>query len=223
MFAGTGDNGFTCPVVISTGFPTGPPGVSWPSDGEFTTAVGGTELSATPAGQVKSETGWDGGGGGISPYETAPPWTLRANVAGQTWQENNFGGRGVPDISAAADATPPILIFQGAKDPEAIAGTSVSGPIVNGLWARMLEADGGRLGLATPNFYALYNKVNPGIYHNELGLGVYAPEPNPKPVAGFRDITSGNNFLYPAKSGYDYSTGIGVLNAARLAALLKPR
>jgi subtilase family serine protease len=197
--------------------------VSWPSDGEFTTAVGGTVLSATSAGQLKSETAWDGGGGGISPYETAPPWTLRANVAGQTWQENNFGGRGVPDVSAAADATPPILIFQGAKQPEAIAGTSVSGPIVNGLWARMLEADGGRLGLATPNFYALYNHVNPGIYRNEVGLGIYAPEPNPKPVAGFRDITSGNNFLYPAKSGYDYSTGIGVLDTARLAALLRPR
>lgn len=222
-FSGTGDNAFTCPIIISTGFPTGPPGVSWPSDGEFTTAVGGTELSATPTGQVKSETAWDGTGGGISPFETAPPWTLRANVAGQTWQENNYGGRGVPDIAAAADATPSILIYQGGKQPAGISGTSVSGPIVNGLWARIQEADGDRLGLATPYFYALYNKVNPGLYQNELGLGVYAPELNPKPVPGFRDITSGNNFLYPARAGYDYPTGIGVLRSAELAALLRPR
>ncbi len=222
-FAGTGDNAFTCPVVISTGFPTGPPGVSWPSDGEFTTAVGGTELSATPSGEVKSETAWDGTGGGISPYETAPPWTLRADVAGQIWQENNFGGRGVPDVAAAADGTPPILIYQGGKQPGGISGTSVSGPIVNGLWARIQQADGDRLGLATPYLYALYNKVNPGIYQNELGLGVYAPELNPKPVPGFRDITSGNNFAYPARPGYDYTTGVGVLRSAQLAALLRPK
>jgi subtilase family serine protease len=221
MFAGTGDNAFTCPIIASTGFPTGPPGVSWPSDGEFTTAVGGTSLSASSSGDVKSESAWDGGGGGISPYETAPPWTLRANVAGQTWQENNYGGRGVPDVSAAATGSPQILIYQGQKEPGGIAGTSVSGPIVNGLWARILQADGGRLGLATPNFYALYNKVNPGFYQNEAGIGVYAPAAMPLPVAGFRDITSGNNFLYPARAGYDYATGIGVLDSARLAALLR--
>ena len=33
MFASTGDNGYACPEVASTGVPEGPPGVSWPADG----------------------------------------------------------------------------------------------------------------------------------------------------------------------------------------------
>jgi pseudomonalisin len=221
VFASTGDNGPTCPEVASTGLPTGLPGISWPADGEFTTAVGGTELSATPTGTVKSESAWDGGGGGISEFETAAPWTLRANVAGQTWQENNFGGRSIPDISAAADASPPILIFAGSKTPEGVSGTSVSAPLVMGLWTRIESADHRDLGMATPLLYRLYNQVNPGTYTNQEGIGVYAPALLPKSVAGLKDITSGTNFGYPAKAGYDYATGLGVFKSATLARRLK--
>jgi subtilase family serine protease len=77
MFASTGDNGYACPEVASTGVPEGPPGVSWPADGEYTTAVGGTTLLADSSGNVQEELAWIGGGGGISPWETAAPWTLQ--------------------------------------------------------------------------------------------------------------------------------------------------
>ena len=99
-FASTGDNGYACPEVASTGVPEGPPGVSWPADGYYTTGVGGTTLLASSSGQVQDEIAWVGGGGGISPWETAPPWTLQANGVGQTWEYTNQGGRSVPDVAA---------------------------------------------------------------------------------------------------------------------------
>jgi pseudomonalisin len=85
-FASAGDNGYACPEGASTGVPGGHPDVSWPADGEYTTAVGGTTLLADSGGNVQNELAWIGGGGGISPFETAPPWTLQANGAGQTWE-----------------------------------------------------------------------------------------------------------------------------------------
>jgi pseudomonalisin len=51
LFASSGDNGFACPEVASTGVPGGVPGASWPADGTWTTAVGGTTLLATSTGQ----------------------------------------------------------------------------------------------------------------------------------------------------------------------------
>jgi subtilase family serine protease len=42
LFASTGDNGSFCPEVASTGVPGGAPGTSWPADGTWTTAAGGT-------------------------------------------------------------------------------------------------------------------------------------------------------------------------------------
>ena len=59
MFASTGDNGYACPEGASTGVPEGPPGVSWPSDGEYTTAVGGTTVLADSSGNVSNEARLD--------------------------------------------------------------------------------------------------------------------------------------------------------------------
>lgn len=216
MFASTGDNGYACPLIISTGLPGGPPGVSWPSTGEYVTAVGGTTLIADDQGNVTQEVAWIAGGGGISPWETAPPWTLRANPAGQSWQYTNQGGRGVPDVAALADANTPYLVYDGSSgQPVGVGGTSVSSPLVMGLWARIQSARGNRLGLASADFYRLYNKVNPGTVVQQV-VTVYTPQPNPGPVTGFRDITLGSNGVYPATPGYDYTTGIGVLDALQL-------
>jgi pseudomonalisin len=223
MFASSGDNGMSCPVVISTGVPgSGPPGVSWPAVGEYTTGVGGTTLLADDKGNVQQELAWSGSGGGVALWETAPPWTLRDNIAGQTWQENNYGGRGVPDIAAVADSNTPVLVYAGGSSPEGVGGTSVASPVVMGLWTRIQNADRDRLGLAAPDFYRLYNKVNPGTkYVSPVGLVAYAPAANPQPVPGFRDVEVGANGAYPALPGYDYVTGVGTPDSAKLAKLLQ--
>lgn len=222
-FASTGDNGYACPEVASTGVPEGPPGVSWPSDGEYTVAVGGTTLLANSQGDVQKEIAWSGGGGGVSPYETAPPWTLQANTAGQAWEFTNQGGRGVPDVAALADSTTPYLVYGDhtkGTQPSGVGGTSVASPLVMGLWASMESAHANGLGLASYDFYNQYDKVNPAKRVNgPLGV-IFVANTSPKPVPGFRDITLGTNGGCVAKPGWDYCTGIGSVLAEALSGKL---
>lgn len=221
MFASTGDNGYACPEVASTGVPEGPPGVSWPADGEYTTAVGGTSLIADSSGSVTQEIAWIGGGGGVSPWETAAPWTLQANPAGQSWQYTNQGGRSVPDVAATADPlVSPVLIYTSSKkgsQPSGVGGTSVSSPLTMGLWARILSNNARLRGLAQFEFYRLYNKINPATIENTPTGPVYVPAANPKPVPGFRTIEIGTNGGCLARPGYNDCTGIGSIQAASLA------
>ncbi len=220
MFASTGDNGYACPEAASSGVPEGPPGVSWPADGEYTTAVGGTTLLASSEGEVKEEIAWVGGGGGISPWETAPPWTLQANTAGQAWEFTNQGGRGVPDVAALADGNTPYLVYSGdtpGTEPTGVGGTSVASPLTLGLWASVENAHKNKLGLAQLDFYKLYNKVNPATVEEAPTGPLYVAAAEPKPVPGFRDITLGSNGGCVAKAGYDYCTGIGSLQAEALS------
>ncbi len=224
-FASTGDNGYACPEVASTGVPEGPPGVSWPSDGEYTAAVGGTTLLADSKGHVQKEIAWVGGGGGVSPWETAAPWTLQANGTGQTWVYTNQGGRGVPDVAALADSNTPYLVYAAhtkGTQPTGVGGTSVASPLTMGLWASILSAHHNRTGLASYEFYEIYNKVNPATVKNAPTGPVYVPAANPKAVKGFRDIVLGTNGGCVAKPGYDYCTGIGSLQAATLSKVLGP-
>ncbi|HUE29045.1 MAG TPA: S53 family peptidase [Solirubrobacteraceae bacterium] len=219
MFASTGDNGYACPEVASTGAPEGPPGVSWPADGEYTTGVGGTTLIADDQGNVTDEIAWVGGGGGISPWETAAPWTLQANGAGQTWEFTNQGGRAVPDVAALADANTPYLVYQG-NSTTGVGGTSVSSPLTMGLWARVQNVYGDGLGLAQYDFYSLYNAINPATAEGTPLGSIFVPNSSPGSVNGFRDIVLGTNGGCVAKPGYDYCTGIGSVQAAALAKAL---
>ena len=222
-FASTGDNGYACPEGASTGVPEGPPGVSWPSDGEYTVAVGGTTLLADSNGNVIKELAWVGGGGGVSPFETAPPWTLQANTAGQTWEFTNQGGRGVPDVAALADGNTPYLVYEGhtkGTTPTGVGGTSIASPLTLGLWASISSAHANGLGLASFDFYNVYNKTNPATAVSGPLGPVYVAASNPKPVTGFRDITLGTNGGCVAKPGYDYCTGIGAVLAGALSGRL---
>lgn len=223
FFASSGDNGFACPEVASTGVPGGVPGASWPADGLYTTAVGGTTVLASNQGKVSNEFAWIGGGGGISNFEFAPAWTLQDNPAGEVASFAE-GGRGVPDVAADADNNvSPVLIYGGTANGGyvGVGGTSVSSPLTMGLWAKVMQADGDP-GLASYTFYRLYNAVNPGVAENTAIGTEYVPDPNPGPVAGLRDITVGTNGLFTAKPGYDYTTGVGSVQAAAMAAALKP-
>jgi pseudomonalisin len=219
MFASTGDNGYACPEVASTGAPEGPPGISWPADGEYTAGVGGTTLIADGQGNVSDEIAWIAGGGGVSPWETAAPWTLQANGVGQTWEFTNQGGRSVPDVAALADPNTPYLVYQGTGTT-GVGGTSVSSPLTMGLWARVENLYRGSLGLAQYDFYSLYNAANPATTENGPLGPVYVPNQSPSAVNGFRDIVLGTNGGCVAAPGYDYCSGIGSVQAAALAKAL---
>jgi pseudomonalisin len=221
MFASTGDNGYACPEGASTGVPEGPPGVSWPADGYYTTGVGGTTLLADQNGNVENEIAWIGGGGGVSPWETAPPWTLQANGLGQSWQYTNQGGRSVPDVAAVADSNTPVLVYGSTSgSPTGVGGTSVASPVTMGLFASVQSAHLNSLGLASYDFYSLYNRANPATVENGPLGPTYVPAANPVAVKGFRDITLGTNGGCVARAGYDYCTGIGSLQSAALSGAL---
>jgi subtilase family serine protease len=204
FFASSGDNGFACPEIASTGVPGGVPGVSWPADGTYTTGVGGTTLLATSAGQYEEEISWIGGGGGVSEFETPGNWTSVANPIASEDQYLPMGGRGVPDIAADADdVVSPVVVYQ-AGASNLVGGTSVSSPLSMGIWARLQTIHANKLGVASIDFYDLYNAINK--------VGSVPTEPT-----GFNDITLGTNGLWSALPGYDFTTGVGSFQAAALS------
>lgn len=155
---------------------------SYFASSQFVTAVGGTTLTLNSAGNVTSETGWSGSGGGISGVIPRPSWQQGAGVPASST-------RLVPDISANADPnTGYYLVLNGQVIQ--IGGTSASAPV----WA---------------GFSALINQGRANAGRGPLGLlgpRIYPLIGNP----AFRDIISGSNGAFQATSNYDLVTGIGV-------------
>ncbi len=201
LFASSGDNGDGCAFVAATGVPSSFPGTNWPASGMYTTGVGGTSLISDASGNRVEEIGWVGSGGGDSETEEPGFWTQDSDPFYD--QELTLGGRAVPDISMDADpnATAAEIYVDGS--PEGVGGTSLSSPLALGSWARLESAHGNDLGLASLDFYYLYDQVNPALGDTNA-------------VPGFTDIVGGTNGLYTATPGYDEVTGIGVLNVAAL-------
>ena len=175
----------------------------FPASSPHALACGGTSLQAdTATGTVTSEVVWnDGGpggatGGGVSETFGLPIWQATAGVpaspAGQP-------GRGVPDVAGNAD---PATGYQVLVDGQQtiIGGTSAVAPLWAALTARLVQSLGKPQGLLQQ---ALYAGVKPG-----------------QPVAGLRDITSGDNGAYQAGPGWDACSGIGVPVGAALLARL---
>jgi kumamolisin len=115
------------------------------------------------------------------------------------WQKTaNVPGakyRGVPDVAGNADPdTGWIIIVDGQQ--MVIGGTSAVAPMWAALAACLSQALGKNVGFLNPAVYA---------------------------AAGWnRDITSGNNGTYAARSGYDCCTGLGVPIGSKLLTLLQP-
>jgi subtilase family serine protease len=101
----------------------------YPSASPNVISVGGTRLTFDTNGNVVSETGWSGSGGGCSAYETA-------NVAQTTGSVNCAGKRATPDVSLDADPASGVSVYdsygyQGQKGWFKVGGTSASAP----MWA----------------------------------------------------------------------------------------
>lgn len=102
--------------------------------------------------------------------------------------------RGVPDVAGNADpSTGWDIVVDGAE--MVIGGTSAVAPMWAALAACLSEALGAPVGFLNPKLYA---------------------------AAGWsRDIVSGNNGTYSARSGWDACTGLGVPVGTRLLAALR--
>lgn len=195
-FASADDNGSACPVLPTNGVPlSGPPSVSYPASSPYVIAVGGTNLLTNSNFTYDYETAWEGGGGGVSGFETSPFWQAYTGSGSVDIVPSAEGGyRGVPDVAMCAGGTGLAIcsanIYVGGAT-ELVGGTSLSSPLSVGSWARIESSHGNKLGFAGPLIYQLANG---------------GPTPS-SPY--FNDVILGANGYGVALPGYDYTTGIG--------------
>jgi pseudomonalisin len=211
LFASTGDTGSSCPVLVLGGelgagngvLNQGVPIVNYPAASPYVVAVGGTVLypdgSTPPARGL--EYPWPYTGGGQSLFIPAPSFQKgdanvnRPCLSSVSGTPNTSLGacRGIPDVADESGdiATSSYDIYSdelGGASSEG--GTSLSSPLMMGMWTRIQAAARGGTGFADPRIYAVAENATD-----------YARD--------FNDYTVGTNGAYQAGSGWDYVSGWG--------------
>jgi len=122
----------------------------------------------------------------------------------------NFAGRNVPDVEFNADPETGYAVFvtsdvKGFEILSGIGGTSFVAPQLNGVTALLGQNAGHRLGLLNVPIYLLAR----------TGIATLGPNP------ALHVIATGDNWFYTARNGYSPVGGLGTIDVANLAALLK--
>ncbi len=182
----SGHQGVT--FLVSSGDNGAP--ASYPATSPNAISVGGTTLNLDSAGNILSETGWSGSGGGISTVEAQPAYQKGVVTQSTTMRAN-------PDVAYDADPNTgfPVYDTYGTGTTfEQVGGTSDAAP----QWAGLIAlADQGRI-LAGSGSLNGQTQTLPMLYS--------------LPAADFHDITSGTSTgtpNYSAGVGYDLVTGRG--------------
>jgi subtilase family serine protease len=178
-----GDGHFNHPgTVITASSGDSGYGASYPAASKYVVSVGGTKLvKNTTVARGWTETAWAGAGSGCSAYEAKPAWQTDSGCARRT----------ISDVSAIADPATGVAVydsyqFQGRSGWMVFGGTSVSAPLVAGVYGLAGNA-------ATVNGAA-------SLYAN---------------AASLFDVTLGSNgscggsYLCTAVAGFDGPTGLG--------------
>ena len=211
LFAATGDTGSSCPVLVlgpdagaGNGVANqGVPIVNYPAASPYVVAVGGTVLypdgSSTP--QRALEYPWPYSGGGQSFFIPEPAFQQsdsdvnRPCLSDVSGNPNTSGVtcRGIPDVADESGdiATSSYDIYSdelGGASSEG--GTSLSSPLMVGMWARMQAASRHGTGFADPDIYRVAENAT-----------AYARD--------FNDYPAGTNGFYQATPGWDYVSGWG--------------
>ncbi|MGI8552958.1 MAG: protease pro-enzyme activation domain-containing protein [Dehalococcoidia bacterium] len=162
VFTASGDTRDICRDGSATGVPNT---VAVPADAPNGTAVGGTTLNVGTGNAYQSESWWAsgsidglpaGGGFGISAFFPRPPWQSGFTIASH---------RSVPDVSADADPTRGIGIYQATLGGFVccVGGTSMSAPA----WAAGIALVNQKLGHLTGNLNrALYSVAGSNAFHH---------------------------------------------------------
>ena len=196
FFASSGDGGASCQVIANAGEPVVLGAVEYPASSPYVVSVGGTSLLTNSDYTYDLETAWISGGGGTSLWETPGIWT-----SGVIPPVNTTGGlRAVPDVAMVGDPNlgGADVVVSGADT--GIGGTSLSSPLAVGTWARLQSAHGNCYGFAAPIFYTSFGQSYPSA------------------AKDFHDVILGDNFLYPATPGWDFTTGLGSFDIAAVNA-----
>jgi hypothetical protein len=200
------DNVFKTPAghigvtfVVSSGDSGAP--ASYPATSPNVLSVGGTTLRLDSSGNIISESGWSGSGGGVSAYETKPAYQNGVVTQSSTRRTN-------PDVSYDADPNTGFPVYDSYNNGSAapwsqFGGTSDAAP----QWAALIAiADQGR--------------IRAGLGSLDGGTQTL-PKIYALPASDFRDITAGSSTGSPtlsATGGYDLVTGRGSPIANRIVA-----
>jgi hypothetical protein len=168
----------------------------WPAVSPNVLAVGGTSLVLNSSGQVSSESGWSGSGGGYSLYEKQSSYQSTAV---------HSSVRTTPDVAYNADPNSGYYVFDsvpyyGYAGWWEVGGTSAAAP----QWAALVAI--ANQGQTLQGVGPLNNTIG-DLYKLASTSGL------------FHDITAGNNG-YPATAGYDLVTGLGSPDAGNLVKAL---
>lgn len=160
-------------------------GVTYPAASPYVTAVGGTSLYLNSDNTRQTESVWAGAGSGCSAYEAKPAFQKDLGCARRT----------VADVSAVADpntgaAVYDSVVLRGQKGWFQVGGTSLSAPIVAGI-------------------YGLAGDIAPSVYANSI--------PYTAPIGSLYDVALGVNgvcssvnvYLCSGVVGYDGPSGLG--------------
>ena len=188
----TGDCGYDCAGVFGGNVSDN---VDYPAASQYVLAVGGTSLRRDSSARGWSESAWGdsygGAGGGCSLYEPKPSWQADSGCGAFRTQA---------DISAVADPSTGVTVFEGGRWYVGIGGTSAAAPIIAAAAALAGAPAAGS---------------NPASY-------VYAHAANLNDVVGGNnDVTWGGTanacpvaypYLCTSVAGYDGPTGLGTPN-----------
>jgi kumamolisin len=198
------------------------PGVSFPGSSPFTTSVGGTDLTLTPANQIAHQVVWStfatqpaegvGSGGGPSKVWRRPSFQQAPGIGPQL--QRGAPTRLSPDVAAMASFTPGLAVFDKDGGGWGIGGgTSAATPLTAAMVALVLQQErkAGRPGLGSlpPLLYKLARGANYSSTFFDITKGTSSKRP--KSAVG-RSAAGG-----AAQRGYDLATGLGSLNAAAFA------
>jgi subtilase family serine protease len=219
VLAGTGDAGATgAKTLTPQGFPATfflHRAVSWPATDPLVTAMGGTQLHLDANGnKLQPDTVWNdtnlfnspaASAGGLSTVFSRPSY--QNGIAGAVGT-----ARGVPDISMSAAVDGSALVFLDAKAAQGpagfylVGGTSEATPEFAGIVAIADQVAGHGLGLLNPALYKMEAAHAPGILDVTAGTNtVTFPQGN-----GVHTVRG-----FDAVKGYDLSTGVGTIDAAK--------
>jgi hypothetical protein len=193
----SGHSGVT--FLASSGDSGAPP--IYPGTSPNVVAVGGTTLNVDSSGNIVSESGWNGSGGGISTVESQPAYQKGVVTQSSTRRTN-------PDVAYDANPNTGFPVYDSYNNGTAtpwsqFGGTSDAAP----QWAGLIAiADQGRA-LAGKGTLDGRSQTLPMLYQLS--------------VADFHDIITGSSQgspVYSAGSGYDLVTGRGTPLANKIVA-----
>ena len=197
------DSLFKTPGVVYFAASGDVPGTSYPCVSQNVVCVGGTSTARQyTTGNFVNEITWPEAGGGVSNYESSPPYQsqmgedIQYGMAGNSppsgTAHERFPNRGIPDV--ALDANPDTGVWVYAESPG------------NGYSAWYIL---GGTSVATPLMAAIVNQSGRFFASSTAALtDLYGSQPS----GTFKDVNYGNCGLYSgfrASSGWDPCTGLG--------------